>query len=138
MKVNEVLNYNRIIRSIIDNEKGINSLIKFRLLGMCKQFEPVIDNFESIREEAIIKYGTATEDGSTGIIAPKRDKFDNDEEFDRANEAYQEAMNKYKTDLEEILNSEADIEIKKFKASDIMDAGLPSDYLVAIYDLIEE
>ena len=57
MKVKEVLNYNRIIKAIIDNADDVNSLVKFKLLGMLKQFEPIVTNFETIRDEKIVKYG---------------------------------------------------------------------------------
>lgn len=138
MTVNEVLNYNRIIKSIVDNAKDVNALVKFRLLGMCKQFEPVVSNFETIRGEKIREYGSEDENGNIGIISPKKEDFENDEDFEKANKDYEVAVEKFSKDLEEILNSETDIEIKKFKYTDIVDAGLPSDYLLAIYELIEE
>lgn len=138
MQVKTVLDYNKIIKSIIDNERNIDALVKFRLLGMCKQFEPIVANFETVREEKIMQYGTTTEDGNTGIIPPIRNKFENDEDFEKAQNEFEETVAKFTADLNKVLDSEINIEIKKFKPEDIMDAGLPSDYLLAIYDLIEE
>lgn len=138
MTVKEVLKYNDIIKAIIDQAKDVNALVKFRLLGMCKQFEPIVANFETVRQGKILEYGTPTEDGNTGIIQPKKEDFENEEDFNKAMEEFQETIRKFNADLDEVINSEADVEIKKFKYTDIVDAGLPADYLLAIYDLIEE
>lgn len=138
MQVKKVLDYNKIIKAIIDNEKDIDALVKFRLLGMCKQFEPIVANFETVRDEKIMQYGTITEDGSTGIIPPNKEDFNNDEGFEKAQKEFEETVAKFTDDLDKVLDSEIQIEIKKFKPEDIMDAGLPADYLLAIYDLIEE
>ena len=138
MLVKEVLEYNKIIKAIIDNSKDVNALVKFRLLGMLKQFEPIVLNFDTIREEKIMKYGKPTEDGNTGIVPPKKEDFEKDEDFENAVKEFEDTIKKFTDDLTEVAESEADITIKKFKYTDIVDAGLPSDYLVAIYDLIEE
>lgn len=138
MKIGDILNYNRSIKLIIDNAKDVNSLVKFRLLGMLKQFEPVVQNYETIREEKIQEYGTVSEDGRIGIFEPHEDAFEAVNDYQEAKAKYDETIKKFSNDLDEILNSEADIEIKKFKYTDIMDAGLSSDYLMVIYDLIEE
>lgn len=138
MKVNEVLEYNRIIKAIIDNASDVNALVKFRLLGILKQFEPIVGNFETIRQEKIMEYGTQTEDGNTGIIPPKKEDFEKDEDYDKAFKTFEDTVKKFNDDLNEVANSEAEINLKKFKYTDIVDAGIPADYLVAIYDLIEE
>lgn len=139
MTVKEVLNYNTIIKSIIDDVKEVNALVKFRLLGMLKQFEPIVANYEIIRGEKIQKYGTTTEDGGFGIIPPKKENFENDEDFQKATEEFNSVIVKFKEEIEEVANSELeDFKLTKFKYSDIVDAGIPSEYLVAIYDLIEE
>lgn len=138
MTVEQVLNYNRIIKIIIDDSKDVNSLVKFRLLGMAKQFEPIVFNFETIQQDKIKEYGTMNENGNIGIYPPKKEDFESDEDFEKATNEFEETIKKFSTDLNEVLTSEADIEIKKFKYTDIIDAGLPSDYLLAIYDLIEE
>jgi hypothetical protein len=138
MTVNEVLNYNRIIKAIVDEAKDVNSLIKFRLLGMCKQFEPIVANFEIIREEKIKKYGTEDKEGNIGIFTPIEADFEDKEDFKKAKKEFEDAVTKYTNDLNEVLQSEAGVEIERFKQDKIMDAGLPSDYLIAIYDLIEE
>ena len=41
-------------------------------------------------------------------------------------------------ELEEVLISDVEVNIKKFKYTEIIDAGLSADYLVALYGLIEE
>lgn len=138
MKVSEILDYNRAIKIIIDKSENINGLVKFRLLGMLKQFEPIVENFETVRNNKIVQYGTQKENGDVGIYEPIRENFADDKSFDEAVKKHEEDVKKFNNDIMEILNSEADIEIKKFKYTDVIDAGLPADYLIAIYDLIEE
>lgn len=138
MTINDVLNYNRIIKSLIDNATDINTLVKFKMLGMVKQFEPVIQNFNTIRDDLIGKYGTENEGGAVGIFEPKKEDYESDEEFNKAIKKYEDTIKSFNEEIESVVNSEADIEIKKFKAEEIMNAGVPSDYLVVLYDLIEE
>lgn len=138
MKVADILNYNRAIKMIIDNATDVNSLVKFKLLGMLKQFEPAVTNFEIIREDKIKEYGSINKNGQFGIFEPKEDDFETVTDFEEAHKKYEETIDNFNKDLDEILNSESDITIKKFKYTDIMDAGLSSDYLIIIYELIEE
>lgn len=138
MKVVDILNYNRAIKMIIDNADNVNSLVKFKLLGMLKQFEPVVQNFEIIREEKIKEYGTVDDQGRTGIFEPKEEDFETVTDFEEAHKKFEEVLTNFNKDLDSVLNSESEIEITKFKYTDIMDAGLSSDYLMVIYDLIEE
>ena len=137
MMIKDILNYNDAIKDIIDNTKNVNALVKFRLLGMCKQFEPIVSNYDVIYNEKIKQYGTVVDD-RVGIIQPDRNKYSNEEEYNKAVEAYESSYKKFVDDMDQVLNSEANINIQKFKYTDIIDAGLPSEYLIAIYDLIEE
>lgn len=134
----EILNYNKIIKNLIDYATDINALVKFRLLGMLKQFEPIVQNYEKVREDYITKHGSTDESGRFGIFPPKQNEGEADEDFKNRVTEYENILKNFNTALDEILNSESNIEIKKFKYTEIMDAGIPSDYLVAIYDLIEE
>ena len=138
MTVNEVLNYNQIIKSIVDNAPNVNALIKFKLLGMCKQFEPIVENFEKVRQDKIREFGTVSGDGNIGIIPPNKDDFEDDNDFEKAQEEFNETVDKFNAAIEEVAMSEVKVEIEKFKSADIMDAGLPANFLLAIYDLIEE
>lgn len=138
MKVKEILNYNRIIKQIIDNEKSVSALVKFKLLGLVKQFQPIVADYETIREEKISEYGTTNDQGIIGIFTPKEEDFETKEDFEKAMVQYDEIIKAFYVDLDSILESESDIKIKKFKADEIMNAGLPSECLLAIYNLIEE
>ena len=138
MTVNDVLNYNKIIKRIIDGADNISALVKFKLLGMCKQFEPIVSDFETIRQEKIVQYANDTDNGNVGIVLPNKDKYENEEKYTEAVKEYDECIKKFSDDMTELLNSEANIQIKKFKAEEIMNAGLSADYLMAIYDLVEE
>lgn len=138
MTINDVLNYNKAIMTIIDNINNMPALVKFKMLGMCKQFEPIVSNFDSIRQDKIRQYSNNKEEGSSGIIMPNKDDFENDDEYTKAVAEYEDCIKKFTDDIKELLNSEADITVKKFKVDEIMNVGIPSEYLISIYDLMEE
>ena len=138
MKLQEILQYNDIFKNLIDNAKDINILVKFKLLGLMKQFEPYVANYQLIREEQIRQYGTQQENGSIAVIPPSRDKFENDEDFKAAEASFKESIDQITKILSELEQSEIDIDIKKFKADEIIDKGISADYLVLLYDFIEE
>ena len=138
MKINDVLRYNRIIKDIIQNATDVNALVKFKLLGMLKQFEPIVDDFETVRNDLIRKYGKLGEDSNYGVFLPKRDDYEDDDSYNKAVEEYEQIINKLNDELKKVADSELDVKIQKFKYTDIMDSGLPTDYMLALYDLIEE
>lgn len=138
MLVKDAISYSRTIKSIIDSNSNINALVKFKLLGMAKQLEPITENFERVRNENIYKYGTINENGGASIIEPKRDSFDNDEDFNTAMDEYKNTVAKINEELKTILNSDVNVNINKFKYTEIIDAGLSADYLLDLYELIEE
>ena len=138
MTVREILRYNNTIKAIIDNAKDVNSLVKFKLLGVMKQFENTVANTENMRIELLAKYGKTDDGGMVSIKEPNRDDFDKEEDYKKAFDDYEKNYNQFMEEYIAILDSDADIEFKKFKSTDIMNMGIPSDYLVALYDLIEE
>ncbi len=138
MLVKDAISYSRTIKSIIDSNSNINALVKFKLLGMAKQLEPITENFERVRNENIYKYGTINENGGASIVEPKRDSFDNDEDFNTAMDEYKNTVAKINEELKTILNSDVNVNINKFKYTEIIDAGLSADYLLDLYELIEE
>lgn len=147
MTVKTILQYDDIMSNLI-NDYNIDAKIRFRFLNMRKQFEPIVQNFQKVREEILKKHAETREDGTMGIFTPERPdrtKFDSDDDYNKAVADYNVAMEKYNTSLEEfqkdlepILNDDANIQLTKFKADEIMNAGLSSDALLVIYDLIEE
>lgn len=122
IKLKDILQINNILKAIIDNnELKIDPLFKFKLLGILKSIENPIMNFETIRNEKIMEYGTETKNGNVQI--PKDDA---------------EAIKKYNDSLFEVLDSDVAINVEKLKVSDVFDKGLPADYLVGLYPIIEE
>lgn len=138
MTTKDILKYNDIIKNLIDNATDVSGLIKFKFLGMLKQFEPVIQNYETIRNELINKYGKSDGNGGVGIFLPQKDDYESDEDFNNAMKEYEDTVSKLNKELDKILNEDVEINIKKFKAEDIMSVGIPADFLMALYDLIEE
>ena len=126
IKLGNVLEINNVLKQIIDNsELKIDALFKFRLLGIMKNLEVPIANFNVIRDEKIKEYGKELEDEngnkSIGIDANDKDE-----------------IAKFSEDINKVIDSEVDINIEKLKAIDVFDKGLPTEYLVKLYPIIEE
>ena len=126
IKLGNVLEINNVLKSIIDNtELKIDALFKFKLLGIMKNFEIPIANFEVIRNEKIKEYGKELEDenGNKSIGIDANDK---------------DTIVKFSEDINKVIESEVEVNIEKLKAIDVFDKGLPTEYLVKLYPIIEE
>ena len=126
IKLGNVLEINNVLKSIIDNtELKIDALFKFKLLGIMKNFEIPIANFEVIRNDKIREYGKELEDenGNKSIGIDANDK---------------DTIVKFSEDINKVIESEVDVNIEKLKAIDVFDKGLPTEYLVKLYPIIEE
>ena len=122
IKLGIVLELNNMLKTIIDNtELKIDSLLKFKLLGILKNIEIPVNNFEAVRNEKIREYGKENDEGNIGISADDT-----------------ESMEKFTNDMNEVINSDVEVNIQKLKAVDVFDKGLPADYLVGLYPIIEE
>ena len=122
IKLGTVLDLNAMLKVIIDNtELKIDSLLKFKLLGILKNIEIPVNNFEAIRNEKIREYGKENDEGNIGISADDT-----------------ESMEKFTKDMNEVINSDVEVNIQKLKAVDVFDKGLPAEYLVGLYSIIEE
>ena len=122
MKLKEIDKLNYSIKSLFDDQSvNLSAKIKFQLLTIMKQLEPCIENISAINDEKIREYGTQDDDGQYKININDTDAF-----------------NKFQTDMNELLESDVDLSIKKIKASEILDAKIPSKYLVALFEIIEE
>ena len=125
IKLGNILEINNVLKSIIDNtELKIDALFKFKLLGIMKSFEIPIANFEVIRNDKIKEYGKELEDenGNTSIGIDANDK---------------DAITKFSKDINKVIDSEVEVNIEKLKAIDVFDKGLPTEYLVKLYPIIE-
>ena len=126
IKLGNVLEINNVLKQIIDNsELKIDALFKFKLLGIMKSFEIPIANFEVIRNDKIKEYGKELEDenGNKSIGIDADDK---------------EAIAKFSEDINNVIDSEVEVNIEKLKAINVFDKGLPTEYLVKLYPIIEE
>lgn len=123
MKLKEIMVLNQILKNIIDQDtdRKIQTLFKFKILGILKNMESPIANFEVIRNEKIKEYGTEGEDGTISIP-----------------EDNEKIMKQFTEDLNSLMESEVEISIEKLKAEDVFNAGVPADYLVGLYGIIEE
>ena len=126
IKLGNILEINNVLKSIIDNtELKIDALFKFRLLGIMKNLEVPIANFNVIRDEKIKEYGKELEDenGNKSIGIDANDK---------------DAIAKFSEDINKVIDSEVDVNIEKLKAIDVFDKGVPTEFLVKLYPIIEE
>ena len=126
IKLGNVLEINNVLKQIIDNsELKIDALFKFRLLGIMKNLEVPIANFNVIRDEKIKEYGKELEDenGNKSIGIDANDK---------------DAIAKFSEDINKVIDSEVEVNIEKLKAIDVFDKGLPTEFLVKLYPIIEE
>ena len=122
IKLSTVLELNNMLKAIIDNtELKIDSLLKFKLLGILKNIEIPVNNFEAVRNEKIREYGKENDEGNIGISADDT-----------------ESMEKFTKDMNEVINSDVEVNIQKLKTVDVFDKGLPAEYLVGLYSIIEE
>lgn len=122
IKLGNILEINNVLKSIIDNtELKIDALFKFKLLGIMKNLEIPVANFEAIRNEKIREYGKENEDGNFSISNDNKD-----------------AIEKFTKDLNQIIDSDIEVSIQKLKPTDVFDKGLPADYLIHLYLIIEE
>ena len=111
IKLGTVLDLNAMLKVIIDNtELKIDSLLKFKLLGILKNIEIPVNNFETIRNEKIREYGKENDEGNIGISADDT-----------------ESMEKFTKDMNEVINSDVEVNIQKLKATDVFDKGLPAE-----------
>ena len=122
IKLRNILEINNVLKQIIDStELKIDALFKFKLLGIMKSFEIPIANFETIRNEKIREYGKPDEEGNIRILTED-----------------EESMKKFTDDMNSVVNSDVDVNFSKLKPADVFDKGLPAEYLVGLYSIIEE
>lgn len=119
MELKDILNKNQILKLIVET-KDIPVAFKFKVLSIMKDVEPYLINFETVRNDLINKYGKKSEDGTVSIA--------------KDSENYPIFAKEYK----ELLNSTIDYNIPKFKASEVMNIGIDANFLLGIYDIIEE
>lgn len=122
IKLSELININQTLKYIIEStDIKIDALLKFKFLGIMKSIEPIINNFEIIRNEKIREFGTEMDDGSIQIV--KDDMV---------------AIQKFSESLEDVINSEVKVNIEKIKASDIFNKGIKAEYLAQLFSIIKE
>lgn len=122
MKLKELMILNQILKNMIDQDtdRKIQTLFKFKILGILKNMENPIANFEIIRNEKIKEYGTERENGTISIP-----------------EDNEEIMKQFTEDLNVLMESEVEVPIEKLKVDEVFNAGVPADYLLGLYGIIE-
>ena len=119
MKLQEIIYANQVLKTVIDNaDIEITPKLKFKLLGIMKEFEPIISNFEVISNELISQYGTKDDEGHISI-----------------NREDTESMKNFNNAIQPLIEEEVNVNYKKLSQEEVF--TLPSDVLLALYSLIE-
>lgn len=119
MKLQEIIYANQVLKTVIDNaDIEITPKLKFKLLGIMKEFEPIISNFEVIRNELISQYGTKDDEGHISI-----------------NREDTESMKNFNNAIQPLIEEEVNVNYEKLSQEEVF--TLPSDVLLALYSLIE-
>ena len=124
IKLGDALNINIAIKAILENSQINDTSLKFKLLMTANSLQPAIVNYDMLRNQKIAELGKQSEDenGDKNVYIPSDDK---------------EAIKKFNTAMESLLNTEVTIACDKLKASDVFDKGIPADYLIALCKAIE-
>ena len=121
MKISEINKYNIIIKKIMDEPNiKLDISTRFQFLTLLKQFEPTMEMMDSLRNEKIMEYGEQSADGNYTIPITNTN-----------------AVEKFKTDMDKLSDTDVALVINKLKFKDLVNSGIPSDYLLALYDIIE-
>lgn len=122
MKVRELIVLNQFIKNLIDcdTEQKIQTVFKFKLLGILKNMEIPIANFEIIRNEKIKEYGIEDENGMISIP-----------------EENESLMKQFTEDLNELLESEVSFPVEKLNIDEVFLAGVSAEDLVGLYGIME-
>lgn len=120
LKLKDVLKLNNALKAIID-DIDIDALLKFRLLGIMKEIESHVTNFNLICNEKIAEYGKKDDEGN--ITIPSEDK---------------EAIKKFNEVMRKVTDSEVSIHVIKIKSKEIFSKGIKSEYLMGLYPIMEE
>lgn len=129
IKTGQVISIYNILQDIIDNNKDVDSSIKFKFLLTMNELTNVVSNFEKMRNEKINELGKDTEiedeNGEKRIVKAI------DEDDVEARKNFSDTMN-------EIINSDIEVNIQKFKSDEIFNKGITSQQLVCLLPIIED
>ncbi len=121
LRLQEIININNILKSIIDDSNlKIDVCLKFELLSIMKEFQSFVLNYNTICNEKIIEYGEKTKNDNFQISIKNR-----------------EAMERFSNDIKPLLDSIVSVNINKIKANNIFDKGIKAEYLICLYPIIE-
>ena len=126
LKLKNILEINNVLKSVIDNkELKIDALLKFQFLGILNKINNIVENYELVKNEKIKEYGTEikNEDGEK-TIGIKPDDTD--------------AITKFTTDMNKVIDADVEIDIQKLKAENVCNSGLTSNELLILYPIMEQ
>ena len=57
MKLGILVSYYNVAKKLIDGENALGPSVKFKLLGVMRQLETYVTDYETVKNELIMKYG---------------------------------------------------------------------------------
>ena len=122
LKLSDLLLINNALEKILNSHSssGMDALFQFKILGILKELERHVSNFNLIRNEKIKEYGKPGEDGEISI--PPEDS---------------PAVQKFHDDLNPILDSEISVALEPLEPKDVFSKNLDAKILLALYPLME-
>ncbi len=122
LKLSDLLLINNALEKILNSHSssGMDALFQFKILGILKELERHVSNFNLIRNEKIKEYGKPGEDGEISI--PPEDS---------------QAVQKFHDDLIPILDSEISVALEPLEPKDVFSKNLDAKILLALYPLME-
>ena len=126
LKLKNILEIDNVLKSVIDNkELKVDALLKFQFLGILNKINNIVENYELVKNEKIKEYGTEikNEDGEK-TIGIKPDDTD--------------AITKFTTDMNKVIDADVEIDIQKLKAESVCNSGLTSNELLILYPIMEQ
>jgi hypothetical protein len=121
LNLNNVVNiYTLIMNLLKDENTDLTAVFKFQLLGIMKEFESVVQNFETIRNEKIREYGEKNDNGDVTVNPENKENFE-----------------KFQQEISSVLDTEVTVSVTKLKAEDVFKVITDPNALVILYPIIE-
>lgn len=117
MKLKQAVDIYTSIKNEASNCEDIST--KFRLIAILNSLVLIVETYDTLRSELILKYGTKNENGDISIDT-------NDEK----------SFNDFKVELNKLLDQDVSLTIDKIKFKDI--ANLDINLLIQLYPIMEE
>ena len=148
VKIGDLVVACQTLDGLIDGKNEITPVTKFELLQKKRSLSGYAKDFDTVRDDAVKKYGKPLPDGNYVLAEPTKEEFTTKddggvESFD--SDAYEKALEEYKVSFSEFEKalkevSDKEVEIDKsllFKPEDIFNKGIPAYAIEMLMSIIK-